>query len=186
MNKRIEAIKLAASKMLPPENTKKKKYNGADVDGDEKRTRDFLNALGGDFKVTSTNNKYERWDIEGTDQHKQTTKVEVKSRPKANDYDTWIIDSYKVDHMLKEFPLDNNYFVNVCEGRYEVYDMNYIAGCKIVHTRAKMWNGGTEPKTFYKFDKAEFLIELSTGEIGRGALNNESFGEYEVPASYCG
>ena len=186
MNKAIERIKFEASKMLPPEKVKKLKYNGADVDGDEKRVRDFLNKLGGEFKVTSERNKYERWDLEGNDQHKEVTKVEVKTRPKANDYDTWIIDSYKVDHMLKEYPMDNNYFVNVCEGRYELYDMRYIASCPTVKTRAQMWNGGSELKTFYKFPKAEFVIELSTGEIGRGALDNESFGTYEVSSGYPG
>ena len=184
--KKIELIKLAAAKMLPPEKPKSKKYNGADVDGDEKRTRDFLGKFGTDWIVTSERNKYERWDIEGTDKHNQFTRVEVKSRPQANTYPTWIIDSYKVDWLLDNHPLDNNYFVNVCEGRYELYDLRYIQTCKKVKTRAKMWNGGTEAKEFYQFDKKEFIIELSTGELGLGALSNESFGEYEVRSGYIG
>lgn len=181
MNETIERIKRTASLQLPPQ---KVKYNGADVEGDEKRTRDFLEPFGYGWFATHERNKYERWDIEGhqvdlseEESPGEFARVEVKSRPKPNTYPTWIIDSYKVDYLLENFPDDMNYFVNVCEGRYELYDMRLIANSPKVKSMAKMWNGGSELKTFYKFDKTMYIIELSSGELGPGAEYNEKFGK---------
>ena len=172
MNPAIERIKFEAMAQLTP---KKEKYNGADVDGDENRTKDFFNNLGGKFEVTSGRNKFERWDIEGIDHHGQKTWIEVKTRPAVNTYDTWIIDTYKVDWMLNEFPHDPCYFVNVCQGEYHVYDMRYIATAPQKPVTAKMWNGTTQAKNFYFFKKDMFLTELSKGVEGKGAEFNEIF-----------
>lgn len=181
MNEAIERIKREAAKQLPPNHAYRPQfYNGMETDSDEKQVRDLLNEQGwGEFKVTSDTNKYERWDLEGTDKFDRTARIEVKSRT-PNDYTSWIIDTYKVDWMLNEFPFDTNYYVNVCNGAFHVYDMNYIKSCYVKkNVRSRMHNGTYELRNFYMFEKRMFMIELSTGELGAGSLMNDSFGKLE-------
>ena len=79
--------------------------------------------------------------------------------------------------MLDNFPDDPCYFVNVSrEGEYHLYDMRWIATTRSNYANAKMWNGGYEKKRFYFFPKDMFMINLATGEYGKGSLVNETFG----------
>lgn len=176
MNKIVELIKQAARMQMRP-----RFVTGLDPDKDEKKSRDLLlnSQWGSGWKVTSDDNKWERWDIEGYDPHDTVTRIEVKSRPsaKGDKYDTWIIDMYKIDHMVGEFPYDANYFLNACDGRFEIYDMRWIQdNCKF---RKGVWSwmtdGSKEKRDFYYVPKDMFLIELGTMELGKGSEINSIF-----------
>lgn len=176
MNKEIKLILDAAARQLPPAHP-----SGVDPRGDEIRVCKLLNLSekwGTDYKCTHDWNEYEKWDVEGTNQEGMMTRHEVKSRPvvKGN-YDTWIIDMYKVDYMLGAFPYDCNYFVNSCGGQYHVYDMNYIKNYCTYKKNVWSWmeSGRREPRDFYYIPKEMFLVELKSGDIGQGSENNAIF-----------
>ena len=176
MNETIRLIREVASRQLPP------LYNtGVDPDNDEKAVRDLLLKMEygkNDWKVTSDWNKFERWDIQGTDEYGVTNRFEVKSRPtaKGEKWPTWIIDVYKVDYMMDNFGHEPNYFVNACDGRFEVYDMEYIKYHCDIRNNVPSWiNGKKELRDFYYIPKDMFMIELVTGELGKGSELNQTF-----------
>lgn len=176
MNKESELIKMAVLKQMPPPHP-----SGVDPRGDEIKIKNILNDTakwGTDYKCTHDWNEYEKWDIEGSNQEGMKARYEVKSRPvDKSEYPTWIIDMYKVDHMLGAYPYDCNYFVNSCGGKYHVYDMQYIRN-ECNHKKGVwswMESGRREPRDFYYIPKDMFLIELKTGEVGKGSEHNNIF-----------
>ena len=180
MNEAIKMLKREAAKRLPPKPAVSENYtSNVDSAGDEIKLRDLLTNMGwgSDWKCTADRNKMERWDVEGLDPWSQTTRLELKSRPAfKSKYKTWIVDMYKVDWMLENFPFDNNYFVNSCEGKFHVYDMNYIRNCQFRKgVWSKMENGRTEQRDFYYVPKEMYMIELTTGILGGGSDLNEVF-----------
>ena len=176
----LEKIRRAAGLQLPPEFIS---VGGLTPAKDEKDIRDILidSKWGKEWATTSDWNKFEKWDIEGYDNDGTKTRFEVKSRPiSKSQYDTWIIDMYKVDFMVANFPYDGNYFVNSCGGQYHVYDMRYIQECySKKNVLSWMENGTREPRNFYYVPKKNFMIELSSGELGDGNEFNELFSEWK-------
>lgn len=142
-------------------------FNGHNTKRDEHRVKDLLNETGGKYEVVP--DYYSRWDIEGVDSEGKTTRVEVRSRT-PNTFDTWLIDCYKVEYMTTTFPDDNNYFVNYCEGRAELYDMEMIIKCERKNNVRTKENDGTYAlHDYYYFDKKDYIIELTTKQLGNGA-----------------
>ena len=159
MNEKIKTI-------FQKVNSLKTNHGGLLTKKDEHDVNDLLNKTGGHYEVME--DEYARWDIEGADSDGVSTKVEVKSR-NSNNYNTWIIDMYKVDYMLEHFPNDNNYFVNVCDGRYELYDMRWIATQeKRFNVYTKEHDGNIAYHDYYCFNKQNFILELKTLQIGEG------------------
>ena len=169
MNKAIERIKKAAQSQLP--DYKKKAKVILDTDADEEKVAELLAPYGVDWETTlAKHGKWCRWDVEGKDRDGNMSRVEVKSRTYGSNYDTWIIDTYKIDKMLEKFPEDKNYFVNVYEGIYHMYDANYISKkCEKATKMARFNDGRQQLRTFYIIPKDQFIVELSTGKKGKGS-----------------
>ena len=138
------------------------------VTRDELRLVELMKPYGTDWFPTHLRNKFERWDCEGKhNDMEQDVKIELKSRPNANTFDSWIIDSYKIDYLLKEFPHDIVYFVNACQGEFHLYDAQYVSLCPTT-TKMANFDGHRELRTFYEIPKSEFIIELETKTKGGG------------------
>lgn len=162
--------------MLPPEaQYKPKTYNGFDTAADEDEVARLMEPYGYDWITTRARNKMERWDVEGYNPYDHFVRIETKTRT-PNTYPSWIIDTYKVDYMLKHFPNDLNYYVNVCGGEFHLYDMLYIQDCFIKkNVRSRMHDGSYEFRDFYMFEKRNYLIELTSKELGPASETNPIF-----------
>lgn len=171
-NKAIERIKEAARKTMSDNQLKHSVELDTDADEDEveKLIKEF-----GDFKTTRAKSKWCRWDLEGFQQDGQMSRIEVKSRTYGKDYDTWIIDSYKMTKLLEKFPNDRRYFVNVFEGEYHLFDGDYVASCPTMVRWANFKDGSKKLRTLYVVPKDMFIVELSTGELGKGYNETQSF-----------
>lgn len=96
-------------------------------------------------------------------------KLEVKSRTYGSDFDTWIIDTYKIDKLIELYPDDDIYFVNVFNGEYHIFDARYVAECKVIKRTARFKDGRSKKMEAYLIPKKDFIMELKTGKRGKKA-----------------
>ena len=163
MNSAIERIKKQINDQQPQH--KKKIDTDQDEDDAAKLMTEFC---GHEWITTRAKSKYCRWDLEGKNTKGKTSRAEVKSRTYDSDkngipYETWIIDSYKIDKMLEKFPEDENYFINVFEGKFHVYCAKFVASCK--KEVRKAWAlPGAPLRTFYFIPRDQYITELSNEE----------------------
>ena len=153
----IQRIKNEALKNAPVKDKKKKVI--LDTDQDEVDVAQMMrdNGFGDDLVTTAKKSRWCRWDVEG-----EGVKAEVKTRRYTKpEWDTWVIDQHKVDHLIENYPDDELYFINVYEGKYHLYTMSYVYSCEIKHDYVP-YEKRTKP--FYHIPKDGWLIELASGE----------------------
>ena len=151
MNEAIKRIKNAALAMSS-DKERKEKYV-LDTDNDEEIVANLMSIyLDKEIKTTS---HWCRWDAEG-----EGVVAEVKSRTYGKDYDTWIIDTYKIDYLLDKFPDKDCYFVNVFEGEYHMYDAKFVASCPQETKMARFRDGKQQLRTYYVMPKDGYVAEL--------------------------
>ena len=135
-----------------------------DVLSDEAQVIELLNnrrKFGKGWETTPHNC---RWDGE-----RKGAKLELKSRTYGTDFDTWIIDTYKIDYMLENFPKEELYFVNGFDGAFHIFDARYVATCPKKEVTAHFKTGGSKEKIFYVIPKGDYIMELKTGKRGKKA-----------------
>lgn len=165
MNKAINRIKRAIWADLP--DSMKKDVVILDTDSDEEKVAKLLSLYGSEWETTrEKHGKFCRWDVEGYTHDGKRARIEIKSRTYGKDFDTWIIDTYKIDYMLEKFSEDTNYFVNVFEGEYHVYCAEYVATCEVVKRKARFKDGSSALRTFYVIPKNDHIVELGSGTKG--------------------
>lgn len=161
MNSAIERIKKSAFARPSKEKVI------LDTDADEDQVALLLEPYGTEWETTrAKRGRYCRWDIDGKTRDNKVAKMEIKSRTYGHGFDTWIIDTYKIDYMLKHFPKDRNYFVNIFEGEYKVFCAKHVAKCEKVSKFARFADGKSGMREYYVIPKNEFIVELATGQKG--------------------
>lgn len=157
MNKAIQRIKNAALQNASPFEKKEKVI--LDTDRDEEIVAGLMSKwLDKDITATNGKNRWCRWDVEC-----EGLKGEVKSRTYTKpEWDSWVIDTYKIDHLLEKYPDDDIYFINVFEEQYHVYKADYVATCPKVKRMAKFRDGRGGLREYYEIPKDAFLVELKT------------------------
>ena len=172
MNKAIQRIK---NFCFPPRTNEQKKFNVVlDTDGDEDKVAELLKEFG-EFETTRAKSRYCRYDVEGTQLNGTYARIEIKSRTYGNDFDTWIIDTYKMDWLAENHPKDKFYFVNVFEGEMHLYCGKFVRSCPRKTIYAKFKDGKNGPREVFMVPKDKFMIELSTGEKGKGFNKRQKF-----------
>lgn len=165
MNNKILEIKQQAHSTI-------KAKEELDTEKDEYTVEHLLQPYG-TWSNTNSKDKWCRWDAEGIDPSGTNAKLEVKSRAGNMDkYDTWIIDSYKIDYLLENHPDENHYFVNVYKGGYHLYDARFVADCP---KKVRKVRGDKKLHTFYYIPKDMFMVELASGKLGDGSELNKTF-----------
>lgn len=160
MNKAIQRIKNAA--LANASFIEKKHKVVLDTDQDEIDVATMMRerGFGDDLVETGRRSRWCRWDVEG-----EGVKAEIKTRTYTKEeWDTWVIDTYKVDYMMDKFPDEELYFVNIYEGEYHIYDLRYVAECDKRSTYARFANGKSGKREFYEVPKDGWIMELKTGK----------------------
>ena len=136
-----------------------------DFESDEQYVVELINKrrkFGKGWRQSS--NKRSRYDLT-----RPGAKLEVKSRTYGSNYDTWIIDTYKIDHMIATYPDEELYFVNAFNGEYHIFDVRMVAECEKIKRRSNFRAGNSRDSEFYLIPKKDFIMELKTGKRGRKA-----------------
>lgn len=160
MNEAIKRIKNAALAQASPFEKKHKVI--LDTDQDEIDVAQMMRnaGFGDDLVETGKKNRWCRWDVEG-----EGVKAEIKTRTYTKDeWDTWVIDSYKVDYLMENYPEDELYFVNIYDNKYHLYTMAYVSTCNKVKKYARFKDGKSGLREYYEIPKNAWLMELSSGE----------------------
>lgn len=160
MNEAIKRIKNAALAQASPFEKKQKVVLDTDQDEIDVAGMMVKAGFGDDLKTTAIKNRFCRWDIEG-----EGVKAEIKSRTYTKpEWDTWVIDTYKIDWMMDNHPDDELYFINVYDGKYHLYTMAYVSTCKKVKKYARFKDGKSGLREYYEIPKDGWLMELASGE----------------------
>ena len=158
MNKAIQRIKNAALAQASPFEKKQKVVLDTDQDEEDVANLMIAAGFGDDLKTTTKKSRWCRWDVEG-----EGVKAEVKTRTYTKpEWDTWVIDTYKIDYMLEKFPEEETYFINVYEKEYHIYTCEYVASCNKVKKFARFRDGKSGLREYYEIPKNGFLMELKS------------------------